>query len=196
MPPGDTAEFLSHWLSNPSRIGALAPSGSALAKLITAEISDRTAPVIELGPGTGVFTRALLQAGIPPRQLALIEYLPDFIGRLQQQFPHAQVVAMDAARLREVELFGRGEAGAVVSGLPLLSMPARKVMAIVQGAFVHLRPSGAFYQFTYLPRCPVPKRMLDRLDLKAEHCGTALANFPPAFVYRIVRKTSGSAPQA
>jgi phosphatidylethanolamine/phosphatidyl-N-methylethanolamine N-methyltransferase len=184
----DTAEFISHWLSDPKRIGALAPSGTALAKLITAEISSRTAPVIELGPGTGVFTRALLQAGIAPRQLALIEYLPDFAAKLQEQFPQAQIVAMDAAKLGSVELFGHGEAGAVISGLPLLSMPARKVLAIIQGAFVHLRPSGALYQFTYVPRCPIHKRILDRLGLKAEHCGTAVVNFPPAFVYRIVRK--------
>lgn len=188
MSSKDAAEFFSQWLSNPLRIGAVAPSGSALAKLITAEISARTAPVIELGPGTGVFTRALLQAGVAPRQLALIEFLPEFASKLQQQFPQTQVITMDAARLREAELFGRGEAGAVVSGLPLLSMPLRNVMAIIAGAFAHLRPSGALYQFTYVPRCPVPKRILDRLGLKAEHYGTAWVNFPPAFVYRIVRK--------
>ncbi len=185
---GDTAEFLSHWLSNPKRIGAVAPSGTALARLITSEISSRTGPVIELGPGTGVFTHALLQAGVAPRQLALIEYLPDFATKLRQQFPNAQVVAMDAAQLRKVELFGHGETGAVISGLPLLSMPAQKVMAIVAGVFTHLRSAGALYQFTYVPRCPIHKRILDRLGLKAQHHGMALANVPPAFVYRIARK--------
>jgi phosphatidylethanolamine/phosphatidyl-N-methylethanolamine N-methyltransferase len=188
MANGDVVDFFCHWARNPSGVGAVAPSGTALAKLITAEISSRTGPVIELGPGTGVFTRALLDAGIFPERLALIEYGSDFVRILQQRFPHVRVVWMDAARLGQMELFGRGEAGAVISGLPLLTMPPRKVMAILEGVFTHLRPSGAFYQFTYAPRCPIPKRILDRLDLRAVHRGTALANLPPANVYRIVRK--------
>lgn len=185
---GDVVQFLRDWLKNPARVGAVAPSGNALARLITAEISSRTSPVIELGPGTGVFTRALLDAGVFPGRLALIEYGSDFVRMLQLRFPDVHVMWMDAAHLRDVELFGWGETAAIVSGLPLLTMPARKVMAILEGAFTHLRPSGAFYQFTYFPRCPIPKRILDRLDLRAVHRGTALANVPPAHVYRIVRK--------
>src|SRR5258708_855905 len=190
MADGDVFEFFRSWLKYPSRVGAVAPSGSALVRVFTAEISSRTAPVIELGPGTGVFTRALLEAGIFPGRLARIEYGSDFVRILQQRFPEVHVLWMDAARLRDVTLFGWGETGAVVSGLPLLSMPPRKVMAILEGAFTHLRPSGALYQFTYWPHCPISERILDRLDLRAVHCGTALANIPPAYVYRIVRKRS------
>lgn len=77
--------------------------------------------------------------------------------------------------------------GAVISGLPLLSMPDRKVTAILDGAFAHLRPGAAFYQFTYGPRCPVPRPILDGLDLTATHIGRTLLNVPPAAVYRISR---------
>jgi phospholipid N-methyltransferase len=75
----------------------------------------------------------------------------------------------------------------VVSGLPLLSMPAKMVSAILAGSFAHLRDDGCFYQFTYGPRCPVPGKVLDELGLQAMHIGRTLRNIPPAAVYRIAR---------
>ncbi|MEA2951300.1 MAG: phosphatidylethanolamine/phosphatidyl-N-methylethanolamine N-methyltransferase [Alphaproteobacteria bacterium] len=164
------------------------PSSSVLADAITAEISPATAPVIELGPGTGVFTQALLARGVLEESLALVEYGSDFARLLQLRFPRARTLWMDAARLKDVELFGGARAGAVVSGLPLLSMSPKKVIAILEGSFGHLRPEGAFYQVTYGPRCPVPRALLDRLGLKATRLGWTLANVPPAAVYRIRRR--------
>ncbi len=184
----DTLMFLRTWLRNPLRVGAVAPSGPALARLITADLDSR-APVIELGPGTGVFTRALLSRGVPAHRLALVEADPKFAGKLARRFPHSRVLSMDAAQLGDTApLFGNEQAGAVVSGLPLLSMPADKVAAIVEGAFEgHLREDGAFYQFTYGPRCPLPPSLLRRLGLEAVRIGHALLNLPPASVYRIQR---------
>jgi phospholipid N-methyltransferase len=170
------------------RTGAIAPSGRSLADAITAEISPATGPVIELGPGTGVFTRALLARGVPERQLALIEYGSDFARVLQFRFPQATVLWMDASRMDSIKLFGGEPAGAVVSGLPLLSMSARKAMAVLSGAFNQLRPGGAFYQFTYGPLCPVPRPILDRLGLKAKRVGRTFANMPPAAVYKLTRR--------
>jgi phosphatidylethanolamine/phosphatidyl-N-methylethanolamine N-methyltransferase len=185
---GDSVGFFRAWLSNPVRVGAVTPSSSALADAITAEISPASAPVIELGAGTGVFTRALLARGVPEDSLALIDYGSDFARLLQFRFPRARTLWMDAARLKDVELFGGARAGAVVSGLPLLSMSPKKVIAILEASFGHLRPEGAFYQFTYGPRCPVPRALLDRLGLKAARIGWAFANVPPAAVYRIRRR--------
>jgi phospholipid N-methyltransferase len=83
-----------------------------------------------------------------------------------------------------------------VSGLPLLSLPADDVAAILRGVFRHLREGGALYQFTYLPRCPVPAQVMDELRLQAAWIGSAWANLPPAFVFRITRRSdsSGSRP--
>jgi phosphatidylethanolamine/phosphatidyl-N-methylethanolamine N-methyltransferase len=187
-PMGDVLSFFLSWLANPVRTGALAPSGRSLADAITAEISPATGPVIELGPGTGVFTRALLARGVPERQLALIEYSSDFARVLQFRFPQATVLWMDASRLDSITLFGGEPAGAVVSGLPLLSMSARKAMAVLSGAFNQLRAGGAFYQFTYGPLCPVPRPILDRLGLKAKRIGGTFANMPPAAVYKLTRR--------
>ena len=74
--------FFLAWLANPLRVGAVSPSSRALADAITAEITPACAPVIELGPGTGVFTRSLIARGIPEERLALIEYSRDFARRL------------------------------------------------------------------------------------------------------------------
>lgn len=189
----ETVTFFQAWLRSPLRVAAVAPSSRALASLITGEISRDTGPVIELGPGTGAFTRALLARGVRPQDLALIEAGSEFAVALQARYPAARTLWMDAARLRTVELFDGQPAGAVVSGLPLLSIAPRKVMAILIGAFAKMRPDGAFYQFTYGPRCPVPPRMLDHLGLQAERIGGTLANLPPASVYRLRRIVPGAA---
>lgn len=181
----DALSFFRHWLSDPLGVGAVAPSSRALADLITAEITTETAPVIELGPGSGAFTMALLDRGIPQARLALIEQSPTFAFALRQRFPAASVLCIDAAVLGSLDVFPGEGAGAVVSGLPLLLMPPSKVSAILARAFARLRPGGAFYQFTYGARSPVPRPILERLELTATRIGGALVNIPPAAVYRI-----------
>lgn len=183
-------QFFRAWLAAPRRVAAVAPSGAALSRLMVAGISEQTGPVIELGPGTGVFTRALIARGVPEENLVLIEYGDEFAERLGRRFPAAKTFRMDAARLKHEKVLEKARAGAVISGLPLLSMPLRKVMAVLDGAFAHLRPDGSFYQFTYGPRCPVARPVLDRLGLKAHHVGHTFANIPPAAVYRIQRRVS------
>lgn len=186
----ESISFLLAWLRNPRSIGAVAPSGPALARLMTLQASQLGGPVIELGPGTGVLTRALIEHGVPPSRLALIEADPTFADALAHSFPLARILRMDAARLGETaSLFGTERACAVVSGLPLLSMPSEQVAAIMQGVFdSQLRENGVFYQFTYGPRCPLSNALLDRLELQAHRVGSALLNLPPAVVYCISRR--------
>jgi phospholipid N-methyltransferase len=186
----DTLLFLKSWLRDPSRIGAVAPSGRALAKLITADLTPSDKTIIELGPGTGAFTEALIARGIEEHRLALIEADPDFARTLKLRFPAASVLAMDATDLGEVAALFDRPADAIISGLPLLSMANDTVEAILSGAFRHLRPGGSLYQFTYVPRCPVPWRVMYELGLEAHHLGSAWVNLPPAFVYRLRRLTT------
>ena len=190
MALAENLSFLRAWLRAPQRVGAVAPSGPALARLMTAPINHLDGPVIELGPGTGVFTRALLDRGVPAHRLALIETDPILAAALVQHHPCLRVLNMDAAELGDVPpLFGDELASAIVSGLPLLSIPAAQVIDILRGAFERqLRTDGAFYQFTYAPHCPVPSAMLQQLDLEAVRLGIAWFNLPPAQVYRMRRR--------
>jgi phospholipid N-methyltransferase len=184
----DLITFVRAWLADPRAVGAVAPSGPALAELITREVDATSGPVIELGPGTGTFTRALLARGLREESLTLVEHDAGFARLLRLRFPAARVLGVDAARLVECRLFDDAPAGAIVSGLPLLNLPPRKIIAILAGAFRYGRPGCAFYQFTYGTRCPVPRPFLDRLGLRATLVGRALLNVPPAAVYRITRR--------
>ncbi|MCA8867003.1 class I SAM-dependent methyltransferase, partial [Halomonas sp. SBBP1] len=174
----ESLSFFLAWARNPLLVASVIPSGSALAGLITSEISHATGPVIELGPGTGVFTRALIERGVKQEDLTLIESMPEFAVALSILYPQAQILRMDATRLRMVDLFNGKLAGAVISGLPLLSMSPRKVVAVLSGAFRKMGPEGVFYQFTYGARCPVSQRIQHHLGIKAERLGRTLANFP------------------
>ena len=182
--------FFRAWLTDPRGVGAIVPSSAALADAITADLTPASAPVIELGPGTGVFTRSIIARGVPEKSIALIEKDAAFVDKLQREFPHACVHHVDATRLRHLDLFGGERAGAIVSGIPLLLMPTKSVIALLYGAFDQLRVDGVFYQFTYGRGSPIPLAVLDRLGLRARRMGGTFANLPPASVYRIHRQPS------
>ncbi|BCP52444.1 SAM-dependent methyltransferase [Kaistia sp. 32K] len=187
--------FLGQWLAAPLRTAAIAPSGRALARLMSSEVGPQTGPVIELGPGTGVFTRALLDRGVAEQDLVLVELNPSFAQFLRRRFARACVLEMNAAELARTSCLDGITAGAVLSGLGLLSMPRQQVVDILDGAFRHLRPHCGFYQFTYGMRCPVPDTIQNRLGLRARRLGGTFLNLPPAAVYRISRDV-GSNPTA
>lgn len=181
----DEIQFFRSWVRNPLRTAAVAPSGQALARLMTKEIGPSTGPVVELGPGTGVFTQALLTRGVTADDLTLVESNPDFVELLRDRFPRTRVVRADAAADRW-PLHG-AEIGAVVSGLPLLAMNDEAVGSVLGTAFTHLRPGGRFYQFTYAARCPVPTTVLEALGLRATLVGRTWRNLPPASAFRLER---------
>lgn len=188
MAISDVLPFFRAWVADPLRVAAMTPSSPELARLCVSEVSRETGPVLELGPGTGAITQALLAQGVRERDLTLLELSADFATMLELRYPAARVLCADAARIRRLDLFGASGAGAAVSGLPLLAMSPRQVFAVLSGTFAHLRDGGAFYQFTYGPRCPVPRPILDRLQLQYARIGGVRWNLPPASVYRIERR--------
>ncbi len=188
MTISDHLTFLHRWVCNPLRVAAIAPSSLSLAHLITRDISVEDAPVIELGPGTGVFTRRLIQRGIPQEKLVLIESGKEFADLLSWRFPTAKILCQDASEMQPLDQLRIGQAGAVVSGLPLVSMSARKIISVLRFAFSLLRQDGSFYQFTYGLRCPIPQTILDRCGLSATRVGSTFINMPPAAVYKISRR--------
>ncbi|WP_114094202.1 class I SAM-dependent methyltransferase [Thalassospira xiamenensis] len=183
----DLLPFFRAWVADPKRVSAISPSSWALAELITSEISPATGSVLELGPGTGVFTRALIARGLDEGDLTLVEAGAEFARLLSDRYPRARVLHMDASRITLNPLYPSNDLGAAISGLPLLSMRPRQVMGVLNGTFRYLGPTGALYQFTYGPRCPIPSTILERMGLRASRIGTIMRNVPPSSVYRISR---------
>lgn len=180
--------FGREWLRGPLSVGAVAPSSARLGNAITQGLTATCGPVIELGPGTGVFTAALLRRGIPAAQVAAIEASESFAAALALRFPQVAVMHCDAARVRHVTPFGLGAADQVICGLPLLSMPPAKVLRIVAGCMRVLKPDGELRLFTYGHRCPIPPAMLTRLGLAAQRRTFVPLNIPPASVYAVFRR--------
>lgn len=181
--PSDLGLFLRQLVRNPTTISAMAPSSRGLADAITAHITPASGPVAEFGPGTGVFTRAILARGVAARDLTLFELNPEFVSSLRQQFPGVTVV-QDGAQTVAQHCAGLG---AIVSGLPLLSFPPEVCRAIFVGALAALRPNGAIYQFTYGPRPPLPEPIRAALGLTVTPGPRIWLNLPPARVYTYAR---------
>lgn len=182
--------FAKAWLRSPLKVGAVVPSGAVLARAITSDINGSTGSVLELGPGTGVFTRALLAKGVAAEDLTLLEYDPKLAKLLCSRFPDVRVVSACATKLDSLGLYGEKGIGAIVSGLPLLSMPHGTIQRILEGAFSQLSENGSIYQFTYRPLCPVPRKVMRALDLQSVCTSFSMRNLPPAWVFAIRKRSA------
>src|SRR4029077_4601040 len=119
----DEVRFLRSWIEKPLHMGAVMPSGRFLARTMAQYVDvGADGPVVELGPGTGAITSALVAHGIEQKRLVLVEYNPGFCALLRDRYPQATVVQGDAYTLRDT-LWNvlRVPAAAVVSGLPLVT---------------------------------------------------------------------------
>ncbi len=175
-------------------MASLAPSSRRLARAMVAQVPDGARRVVELGAGTGVFTRALLDRGIAARDLLVIELNPELHALLRRRFPDTRVVHGDACELVDIcadaDFAQPGEVDAVVSGLGFLAMPRAIQKTILEGVFSLLGPDRPLIQFTYGPANPLPRSLLAELDLRARRAGKAWFNVPPAFVYVYTRNRS------
>src|ERR1700745_4505405 len=113
----DEMQFIRSWMVKTIRTGAVLPSGRALARTMARYVDpESNGPIIELGPGTGPVTQALVQRGVDPARLVLVEFNPDFCRLLRARYPAATVVQGDAYRLRRAvwgHLVGPAPAGVV-----------------------------------------------------------------------------------
>jgi phosphatidylethanolamine/phosphatidyl-N-methylethanolamine N-methyltransferase len=181
----DEVRFIRSWIEKPLAIGAVTPSGKALARTMVAYLDPSVpGPIVELGPGTGPVTEEMVAQGIDPARLILVEFDPTFCRLLRKRFPTATVVQGDAYSLRRL-LGGMLDqpASAVVSGLPLFTKPLTTRLRLVHEAFGLMLPGAPFIQFTYATIPPIPKA-LDRV--RSEGSERVWMNIPPArvWVYR------------
>lgn len=180
----DLALFRRRLLRNPRQVSAIAPSSRALARAMTLGLGPTSGPVVEFGPGTGRFTEAILARGVPPENVTLFELDEEFVEYLRQRFPGVTVHQRPA---QEAAQFVTEGATCVISGLPLLSMPADVREGIVDAAFRILAPRGRYVQFTYGPRAPLPPETIAAMGLSVSKGHKIWANLPPATVYRFRR---------
>jgi phosphatidylethanolamine/phosphatidyl-N-methylethanolamine N-methyltransferase len=179
--PRDGLLFLSRLISRPRSIGAIAPSSAALANLIAAQIDPKIpGAVIELGPGTGVVTEALIARGISLDRLIAVEADPDLARHMQARFPQLRVIEGDAFGLdRTLSEEATGPLAGVVSGLPLLNFPPAQCRALISSALARIPSGGPFVQFSYGLTAPVPGDE----EITVRRAGLVLANLPPARVW-------------
>jgi len=181
----DEVRFLRSWIEKPLHMGAVMPSGRLLARTMAQYVdTDSDAPVIELGPGTGAITNALIARGVDQKRLVLVEYNPGFCALLRDRYPQATVVQGDAYALRD-SLWDvlSAPASAVVSGLPLVTKPMLTRLKLIRDAFVAMAPGSPFVQFTYSVAPPIPKSLP---GVSTEASERIWMNLPPArvWVYR------------
>src|SRR6202035_1573530 len=181
----DEVRFIRSWIERPLSIGAVTPSSKMLARAMARYVDPHSdGPVVELGPGTGPVTAALVEAGVDPSRLVLVEFNPAFCRILRTRYPSATLVQGDAYSMRRLlETLLLQPAAAVVSGLPLVTKPMRQRWRLIRDAFDLMVPGAPFVQFTYSAASPLPKRLG---GFTAEASKRIWMNLPPArvWVYR------------
>ncbi len=183
----DEARFIRSWLENPLLAGAITPSGRFLARAMAQCVNpEAEGPVVELGPGTGPVTQALLARGLAPERLVLVEYEPSFCNLLEKKFPGVRVVRGDAYRLGDTLANALdGPAAAIVSSLPLLTKHESARLSLLRQAFDLMSSEGRFIQFTYGVKSPIPAHLSTGLRFETQSLAPIWLNLPPAriFVY-------------
>ena len=182
----DEARFIRNWFKNPLVTGAVSPSSRALSRMMARYVDPHAdGPVIELGPGTGPVTEALVARGVAPQRLVLVEYDESFCRLLARRFPLARVIQGDAYDLpRTLHGVLRHPAAAIVSSLPLLTKPEAQRVRLLREALDLAEHSAPYIQFTYGARPPIPRKFSGAdFTFAAEASPQVWLNLPPARVW-------------
>jgi phosphatidylethanolamine/phosphatidyl-N-methylethanolamine N-methyltransferase len=180
--------FFKRWLKNPLAVGAVLPSSKTLARRISESVMEahgedirRGAFVVEVGAGTGSFTQALLDAGLPPAQLVAVERDPELFDYLAARFPQLKLICGDAEELTNLlPPEASANCTAVVSGIPMVTLSREIQRSLVDAILRILKTGHPFYQFTYCPFSSLPAKAL---GLAKKRLFTTFRNFPPASVW-------------
>jgi phosphatidylethanolamine/phosphatidyl-N-methylethanolamine N-methyltransferase len=167
-PAAEEVLFFRRWLANPMKVGAVLPSSPMLARLVARQVHPGPDQcVVELGPGTGPVTKALLAAGVPADRLFVVEIDAALCAHLRREFPAVNVIQV-------------GKVACVISGIPMLPLPVAVQRALIDAAFEVMAPGGDILQYTYSLASPIKEKPL---GLKGRRKGIAMLNFPPAWVW-------------
>lgn len=174
--------FFRRWFANPLQMGSVIPSSPALCRRLVAQTrwaSDEV--VIELGAGTGVISRALIDSGLPPERLFVVEIVPDMARHLRRILPGVNVIEGDANALPQlIPAQWHGKVGTVVCGIPMVLMPLHEQRRLID-AIEAVAPGRGFLHFSYCATSPLPWQ---KHALTARREAWTPLNFPPASVWR------------
>ena len=172
----DAALFFRHWLANPLRMGSVVPT--SLRRIAASVARGPGEAVLHLGAGTGVVSRVLRDAGVPPERLTVVEIVPDIAEHLRHVLPGVEVLCGDAFDLGQVLPKRRhGRIGTAICSIPLVLLPVAEQRRFVDA----VAPGRGFLLYTYCITSPLPHR---KLGLAARREAWTPWNLPPASVWR------------
>jgi phosphatidylethanolamine/phosphatidyl-N-methylethanolamine N-methyltransferase len=180
----DEVRFLRSWIEKPLHMGAVMPSSKVLARTVARYVDPHSdGPVIELGPGTGAITDALIAHGVAEKRLVLVEFDPGFCALLRERYPQASVIQGDAYNLDQTLSEMKEPAAAMVSGLPLVTKPMLVRLKLMRDAFLKMEAGAPFIQFTSSVAPPIPNSLP---GIQTQASARVWMNLPPArvWVYR------------
>ena len=174
--------FLKRWAANPLQMGSIVPSSPTLCRNVARQMRRHPDQfVVELGAGTGVISRALLDAGLPPEKLYVVEIVPDMAAHLRNVLPGVNVIEGDARLLPTLlPEHVRSNIGTVVCGIPLVLLPVPEQRRFID-AIEAVAPGVGFLHYSYCVTSPLPYR---KHALGARRESWTPRNFPPASVWR------------
>lgn len=186
--------FIYEFITNPTATGALVPSSENLALMMvkTASLTMADA-IVELGPGTGVFTEKILERITPGKVFFALEINPSFVTATKKRCPEAVVYQDSASRMAEyLRIHGAEYCDCVISGLPWATFDQGLQDEILLAVVESLRPGGEFLTFAYLQGLALPagrrfRKLLESRFSKVTKTSTIWRNCPPAFVYHCIR---------
>jgi phosphatidylethanolamine/phosphatidyl-N-methylethanolamine N-methyltransferase len=185
---GEELRFFRGWIDQPRKVGSIVPTSSVTARRMASVVNPASGlPVLELGPGTGVITKAILEAGIAPDKLYSVEFSEDFVEHLRETYPTVNVIQGDAFNLDETLGDKRDLTfDSIISGVPLLNFPVEQRVAYVEDLLNRIPAGRPIIQLTYGPMSPVPA---GRGNYTVEHFDFVIRNLPPTqlWIYRRAR---------
>jgi phosphatidylethanolamine/phosphatidyl-N-methylethanolamine N-methyltransferase len=183
----DEIRFIKGMISTPKTVGAIMPTSARMAARMASVIDTGSGlPVLELGPGTGVITKAILEKGVAPENLVSVEYSGEFVRHLRGKYPGVNFINGDAFSLAETLENYRGQKfDCVISGIPLLNFPMHQRVKLVEDLLKLVPVGRPVVQFSYGPVSPVVARP-DSYAIK--HFDFVVRNIPPAQIWHY-RKT-------
>lgn len=194
MSIGEQFRFFRNFVRHPMQVGSLIPSSRHLAKVMVESVDwSKAKAVLEYGPGTGVFTEAILAQKTADCQFAAIERSPDFVRAVQQRCPTARVFEDSIENVEAIcKQEGIESVDAVLSGIPWAIFPEVMQKSLLEPMLRVLKPGGHFATFTYVQSAASPpgirfRKLLNEYFTDVQRSSIVWRNFPPAFVYRCHR---------